>query len=519
MSLRNRFFLLVVVVSLVALAACGSGSNHAVPPPGGGFSNSDLNGTYVFSSTGVDAGGIFLAMAGTLQANGNGGITGGMIDVNGLDVGPSSTPITGGSYSVSVDGRGHATLNSSTSLASAITIDFVLSSTSHGLVTEFDGNGTGSGTLDLQVSTSPSGSYSFGLFGASVSAGNEIPFAMAGSFTLNGSNISAGIADIVNDGIATGGTNGLTISAGSVTGGSPGTASVTTAAGTFTFDVYPIDATHIKLIEIDSLPIVAGDAFTQQTSIPAGTLTYTMSGLDNGGGPEVMGGFLGTASNQISAGYEDYNDVGTVGTAAGFGGSYTAASGGRATLTLNSFYNGEGGVVSPTVIFAAYPSSGGVQLLEVDSNGISGGTAFSQSATTVAASQGYGLNLTAFNGGDFEEDDIAEFTLSGTTVTGLADINDEGSTSSPLNPPTFDGTLTADSSVPGHGTVTTNQFDFNYYVVDASTALLIEIDDNQLGLGSFIQQSATQGAVAASLRPAVLHLKPAAKAAWKLRKK
>ncbi len=58
--------------------------------------------------------------------------------------------------------------------------------------------------------------------------------------------------------------------------------------------------------------------------------------------------------------------------------------------------------------FAAYPSSGGTQLLEIDGLGITGGVAYPQSNTSFASGQGYGLNLTGSNGS--EVDDIAEFT-------------------------------------------------------------------------------------------------------------
>ncbi len=127
------------------LFAVGCGSSSAPPPPNQvGFSNSSLSGTYVFSSQGADLNGYPVAMAGTLVANGSGGtggITGGMIDI--IDPDPNFSPpspaaqsITGGAYSVGSDGRGEASLTSS---YGTFGLDFVLTSTSHGLVAEFDG--------------------------------------------------------------------------------------------------------------------------------------------------------------------------------------------------------------------------------------------------------------------------------------------------------------------------------------------------------------------------------------------
>ena len=518
---RNRVILPFVLASLAGLLACGS-SNNAVPPPSGGFSNSNLSGTYVFSSTGVDANGIFLAVVGTLQADGKGGINGGMIDVNGLDVGPSSSAITSGNYAISVDGRGRATLNSNTSLAPSIGLAFVLTSgggmssvSSHGLVTEFDGNGTGSGTIDLQSTGSLQSSYGFEFSGATASGGTELPFAMAGAFTVGGTGtISSGIADINNNGISTGGTNGLTLT-GSVAAGAPGKASLSTSAGTFNFDVYMVDSTHLKFIETDALPAVAGDAFTQEASIPAGVLTYTMGGADVGGLPLAMGGFMTSdGSKDISAGFEDYNDAGMVNTTPvpTFSGSYTPLSGGRTVLTLNSIYNGDNQILTPTVTFAAYPTSGGIGLLEIDSAGVTGGVAFAQTATSFAASQGYGLNLTAINGGngsgEFEEDDIAEFTVNAdNTFKGLEDINDEGSGASGQ---AFSGKLKPDTTIPGHGFATSNEFNFNYYVVDGSTVLILETDQTQVGFGSFLEQGSIQ--VGASPQTHFMIVRPKASA-------
>ncbi len=512
---------LAAISSILLMAACGS-SNSVPKPNNEGFNNGNLNGTYVFSYAGVDDNfGVFLAVAGAFTANGGGGIAGGMIDVNGFGPGFSSTAITssGSSYSVGSDGRGTAILASNTSLAPSITLRFVLTSSSHGLVTEFDGNGTGSGTLDLQNLGTLQGSYAFGLSGISVSGDEEFPLAMVGAFTPSGGSIT-GLADLNTNGTSSPLYVGLTLT-GSVTAGSPGTATLNAYHGatlevSYNFEVYMVDDTHLKFIENDtsvSGVILAGDAFTQQTSIPTGIYAYTMEGIDTGGGPLAMGGFITSDSttNTISAGLEDYNDAGTTAELTGFGGSYTAFSGGRTELTLNSIYNGVSGVLS-TVTFAAYPSSGGIQLLEIDNGGVTGGGALAQGTpTTFAASQGYGLNLSAFNLAGYEEDDIAEFVAnSNNTFNGAEDINDEGS----LSPPggvKFDGTFTPDSSVAGHGSAasTSGEFNFNYYVANnGSTILILETDSNQIGAGAFESQNAS-GSVAAAhshmsiMRPAV----------------
>src|ERR1700683_1355470 len=121
MSARNAIALSLALSTLALLAGCGSGSSSppAQAPPGGSFSNSNLNGTYVFSISGLDESeGAPIEIVGTIIANGNGGITGGTIDMvdpgtkNG--VAPNLSVSGTGTYSVGVDGRGNATINTTT---------------------------------------------------------------------------------------------------------------------------------------------------------------------------------------------------------------------------------------------------------------------------------------------------------------------------------------------------------------------------------------------------------------------
>ena len=255
-----------------------------------------------------------------------------------------------------------------------------------------------------------------------------------------------------------------------------------------------------------------------------------MDGLDNSGAPLAIAGFITAGSGSaIGTGLEDFNDAGTTGQVTGFGGSYTSFSGGRTELILNGIYNGVSGLNSD-VTFAAYPSSGGIELLEVDSAGITGGIALPQgSGTSLGSSQGYGLNISAINAGNgngsFEEDDIAEFVTnsSGSGYNGVEDINDEGSTTFDT---AFNGTLAPSSEAAGYGmaTSTSGEINFNYYLANnGATALILEIDTNQLGTGIIEQQASEQTSVksrpAAHSHFSIVPLKPGARAAWKNRHK
>src|SRR5258708_6765214 len=150
MSLRHTLVLLVAISALSFLVACG-GNGATITKPvasaSGAFNNSNFNGTYVFSVSGTDSAGATFAMVGTLTANGGGGITGGTLDINSQDF---TTPLANAtigssSYNVTVDGRGTAKISTSpANHFGKIGFDFVLTSSAHGLITQFDGNATGS---------------------------------------------------------------------------------------------------------------------------------------------------------------------------------------------------------------------------------------------------------------------------------------------------------------------------------------------------------------------------------------
>ena len=352
-----------------------------------------------------------MGIAGTVVANGNGGITGGSIDIVGPDVtqtAPVAQPITGGSYSVSADGRGQIRL-------ALVTLDFVLTSSSHGLITEFDGNGSGSGTIDLQSTVTLAqlaGSYAFSLGGVDISG--QFPIATAGSFALDSSgDVTGGVQDFNENGTPILAEAILPGTATLGTGTGPGSITLTTGTTTLTFDYYPIDTTHLKLIETDYLQFLAGDAFSQTgASIPIGPMVFTVAGVGSTG--SIAAGGLMTSvdgAGTFSGGLEDLNSNGDVLPQLSFSGAPAAAGsvGGRIIVNLSGF--------SPGTQYAIYPSSGGVLMLETDSSALTSGAAFAQTSQAFAASQGYGLNLSAFNTtGGFEEDDIAEFALNSSGV-------------------------------------------------------------------------------------------------------
>jgi hypothetical protein len=549
MSLRNRFVLVFALSFLAALAGCGSSSNSATPPPTGGFSNSNLSGTYVFSFSGSDftatssvSGTSFFSAAGTLTANGSGGLTGtiDLIDpelgqvltVSAVQTGLSVT----GNYSVTSDGRGSGTISFKVgSTTVPMGIDFVLTSNSHGLITRFDSNGTGSGTLDAQSSgitqSGLTGSFAFGLSGTD-SSGN--PLGSVGTFTLDANgNVTSGSQDFNDNGNSSNLQNLSFLSPSTVTvAATPGSAQLTTSVtaygtnGTMTFDVWPVDASHLKFIEIDGTEYLTGDAFSSTgQSFPAGTLVFTMAGVDITPAPFAAGGLLTSdGSSTISGGLEDINDAGNVGQAPSINGGI-ASAGGRTVLTLNGIYNGGWGGTSPTeagnYAFAAYPytynGAVGVELLEIDgAGGITAGTAYLQSSTSIAASQGYGLNLSGENTNG-EADLIAEFTTTSTSATGLYDVNNSAGLL--ISDYSLGSSATYSTGTNGRGTFSfpnlqtnnTNSvigaLNFTYYTVDSSTAVFIETDTSatagnpQVAVGTFQLQNSSSADLKAAALP------------------
>ena len=522
MSLRNRIFLPVILSTMGVLVGCGGNGlsiTRPTPPPTGGFSQSKLNGTYVFSASGTDINGFAYAMVGTFSANGSGGITSGVLDLN--DAGfPLSNPvispvanasITGGSYTLGVDGRGQIKLNNRTAFSSPIILDFVLQDSTHGLVTEFDGNASGSGSLDLQSSGStPTGSYAFILSGA-YSSGFLVT---VGDFTLNGASMT-GLQDLNSQGIPSAGET-LTGAFALGPSSTPATQISSAPSGsspnfTITYDVIAIDATHLKFIEMDANGTLAGDAFAQSsTMLPTGTLAFTLIGSTSTS-VTGAGGFMVTDGNGniINASTEDVNDTGNVSASfINFSGVY--AAGGTGRYTLGGFVNFIGGTE-----YVAYPSNGGVLLLEMDNAGMMAGAAYPQTAgATLDASQGYALNQSGTNlglatGQPVEIDDIAEFATasSGGTLTGIIDEN-----FAPGSSPIYALALSGNYTTPdtngrgqlganagnGNNTTLNGGFNLTYYAVDGTTFPFIETDNSQVTAGVFVKQNSSASSSAAT---------------------
>ena len=538
---RRVSMALAAIAGIAFTVACGSGGS-AVVHNTIGFSNSSFSGTYVVSISGTDVNSskqpVPFAIVGTVQPNGSGGFNGGTLDIiDPLNTGVNLAQALGSnsSYSVGSDGRSTGSL---VTPVATFTVDFVLSSTSGGLISIFNSGATGSGTIDLQTATTQSSLPSALAFSFSGADSSGDPLATVGAFPLNSSGTitSGGTQDINDDNSSSpsNGTTGVAITGGSVTlnsAGTSGTATITNASGnsqfsSLAFNVWVIDSTHLKFDETDKVNILSGDAYTQQTSFPTGQIVFTLGGQDNGGAPFVAGGFAtAAASGNLSDGLEDYNDTATANSVPSFTATATNNGAGRYELATIGFTN----VTNSNLSFAAYPSSGGVLMLENDSTGLAVGAAMTQSATALNTSGGYALNLTGVNVnlGAFspgEVDDIGQFepgtpdtsSSGAVNMSGNLDENDLGTTPATG---TLQGVYVPDTTPDGRGSiVSTNKgtllggFTLQYYVVDSSTVLFIDVDSQsvldsnvaQIAIGVFETQS-TPGAAAARRAMFMVH--------------
>jgi hypothetical protein len=468
----------VVMASLFIMFSAGCGGNStSTPTPTGGFTNASISGTYAFSFSGNDASGFF-AVAGSLSANGAGQITSGLVDINRAGGVFTNIGLTG-TYNTRPDGRGVATLNTT---AGNFSLVFSIVNANRVLITRFEPGANGSGTMDLQNSGAFStaalaGQFAFNLSGID-SAGN--PFAAVGSVVTNAAGtVTSGVEDSSDDGAIL---QAAPITAGTLTVATNGrgTASLTTSSGVLNFAFYVVDTNQIKLVETDVTPVLAGDAFRQSGTFSNATLTgpfaFTISGAHLTA-PFAAGGVLtSNGAGAITSGQEDVNDNGLVNTGLTLTGTYTLGANGRGTAALTS------GLGSVNLAF--YPTTKGIQALEIDTGLIASGAIFQQagSLSTATVSGNYAMNFTGVSTSG-SLDALAEFNANGTgALSGIIDINNFGSLSTGTS-------LTGSYSVAanGRGPLTfitaLAQQNLAIYTIDSTRALFVDLDTNIVTVG------------------------------------
>ena len=496
------------------ITSAGVYTAPAFPPPGGGavsvtatandqsalpasanvivqVSNGSLVGSYAYSFAGKSSGTPY-ASAGSVTLDGNGNITGGAEDLNSGTT--AALTITGGSYHIGTDGRGNATVQTSSGTE---TWQIVVKDNTKAFIMRADTGVTGTGTMYLQDTTkfaiaSISGNYGLRL---SRAAAGQVPSspAIAAAFTASGAGvISAGKLD------ASAGTTASTAlaatglyTAPSTTTGR-GTLTLTSTYGTQNLAYYLVDATRAVMVETDAGKTLRGEILKQPaTAFTAGSFagSYAMvTSGSNTSAPVAIGSiFALDGASAVSSGVADVNVNGNVQSGVSMTGTYavTDSTFGRAELTVS--INGQ------SRKFVLYPESAGIYaVLEIDGVQTTSGRAYLQTSN-VAASLWAGTYPGTLAGTDFinapggEEDAVGLFAPNGgSALGGTLDINDGGTifrnatlsgnylTSATLGRLT--GSLSTSSSALSSG-------QFVVYIIDAHRALVMESDSSRVLVG------------------------------------
>ncbi len=426
---------------------------YSVPVTTGpnGANNAKLNGTYTCLVHGyIDSDGSKYGVVSSVVADGNGNLTGGVFDSNGVDQTVESQGTFTGTYNLGSDNNGLVTVNGTNTVGATGTFTniWALSATSSAspasefrmvLVNDTGSSPTGQhGQADCLLDT-PSAftsstingkSFIFDSIGAD-SGGR--PHVDAGRFDASAGSITAGFDDGAKGG-------NTTMSSTSLTGGSYTTPNSTTGKytltlatvdGNITFAVYIVDAARAFLIEtVAGNGIREGHVFTQALSsfsnanLSGNSVVY-LQGYEftNSGSPDTVTGTYsevfestGNGSGGFAINQSYMDDTG----------SYSANNSvGTATLTFDSSNPGRVTVNTgngTTVLYLANTNAGIELSVGGGSNPIDSGFIENQTQTTftdAAFAGNYMLGALPLESAT-DTDTVAEFnmTSSGTVTAG-----------------------------------------------------------------------------------------------------
>jgi hypothetical protein len=465
------------------------------------------DGNYVFRISGEHASGPYFA-AGVFTVS-KGAITAGEQDYVDLAEGSHDTlTASGSSLTAASDGNFQlalATGNTNVGVSGVETFRGTLVSGTHAQITEFDSFAAAGGTLDLQTGTAaPLGGYAFNLGGADGSA-NASPLFMGGVIDISGTSIS--VTDSVFD-YFDGGAVGQNEAFASGTVSAPdsfGRVSIsltpTQASGGVQFTVigYIVGTAKIQLVESVSDTLggtLGGTALGQGANagkfttagVGGGTYVFAAVGEDLLNGTATFAGAFVLNSNGTVSGALDYNDASGDQPLAITGGNWAVDSAGLGRVGLTNVTVSGSNIGNGPYAFQLYLDGSG-NALEVGSDTIQGsaGQSYLQTATQVSAGK-YAIGAQGFAGVQNLPvwSAVGPVTLSSSLGwTGFTDYNVAGGT--PAASVTLSGTTDTTNeqfSISGLNAVTPTPDtpEFNYFPIDSTRVLAIEMDNNQLGL-------------------------------------
>jgi hypothetical protein len=373
------------------------------------FNAAALGSAFVFDVFGVSfatKGAAPISMIGKITGDGNGNITGGLMDTNdGNATGPSgATLIAPGTYALDTNGNG-TNFGRGTMVFNGRTFAFYIVNSTHFKLLEEDALGGSVGDALQQSSTVPtqngqfSGSFVYLIAGFSV-LGSQGPVARVARFDADGNgNLGAISLDDNNDGGYTHVSQGGNISAATyaidTANAGSGRATFTfkdSSAGTFSDVIYLISPTQ-AVVQETSKGIIGTGPLAAQTGGPftlsgsAGTYATNWNGVQLGSSTAVpyeedyvnQYALTSTSSSNI-AGAADYVELGlsqmTLYTGIDLGGTLTIKNDSTANNLYKFVLNGSPSI---TVNFQAYfVNPGTVFMVSSDSNRTTSGIIYQQ---------------------------------------------------------------------------------------------------------------------------------------------
>jgi hypothetical protein len=317
-------------------------------------SNAGFSGKYAVLFNGFEANNVGVAITGSIEVDGNGGVTGGTLDSN-RTAGYQLVTIINGTYSFGADNRGRLNLNTS---QGALAFRFAMNAPNPPnhtgrLICFQPGDAsriTGAVVIKKQnpaafAASAFNGDFAAGFLGE---LGPRTPYNVIGRFTLDAATgvISNGLLDINLAGAAYASVPSTgTYSAISSTSGR-GTAQLGFPApfGNLNFTFYVVTAGEAFFLSTDvrgdTNPLLSGPMLKQAdrpftASSLTGSLAFNTTGLTSFGGSDVTIGRFDAATGTAS-GIFDNNDAGLINANTAFTGSYDVANSGRGTLAVQT---------------------------------------------------------------------------------------------------------------------------------------------------------------------------------------
>ncbi|HUA15069.1 MAG TPA: hypothetical protein VMG31_07215 [Verrucomicrobiae bacterium] len=489
------------------------------------MSNASLAaGYYVFSVTHAGIRGQGFAM-GSFKSDGNGNITAGVVDFNAPQGSASDVNISGGSYAIYPDGRGTLSMTSQ----GTDTYSLILASDgSHGRMILSDATGVSVGTFQKQTSTSVgSGNFAILLGGMdgsllSGSSTTQNPEVLAGQFSASGGTITNGIMDVNDSGTIDGtvcnpaappcappasassfsASYTTTVDAngrGTVQVIPPSTVPSTQvpSSGHWTFAYYVVSSDEVLLIQTDQQgtptsgsPTIA--ALTGSVEMQSATLADPMNSnyvlLVERSAAEGLFGAAGQWQFQTGSNLTGKMDInGATNPVSVANSTYTFdSSTGRGTVTVSALRS----FVFYQISSAA--GAGKMYILETD-NKSNAGVANEQGSITLpsnGATLAFNIAQLATNG--FDSSFSGQLTLSGTSLSGIADSNVAVNYNEQpgANQVTATSLSTPDATY-GRGTLTLNianqpgttplSTSYGYYLVSPTKMVIFGTSSSQAG--------------------------------------